>query len=85
VDTKKQEVETTKTFEPLEIMGVFWLAFGIIVLIGTFFVRANPLVPLLHGVVTNIIAGGLLLGAGISCILKGRANKRKKIKNEQSL
>lgn len=85
MDTKKQEIEATKAFEPLEIMGVFWLAFGIIVLIGTFFVRANPLVPLLHGVVANIIAGVLLLGAGIACFLKGRANKRKKIKNDLSL
>jgi predicted metal-binding membrane protein len=81
VDTEKQEVETKKTFEPLEIMGIFWIVFGIIVLIATFFVRANPLVPLLRGVVTNIIAGVLLFGAGIACFLKGRANKLKKLKN----
>ena len=68
-----------KAFEPLEIMGIFWLIFGIIVLVGTFFVNATEQVPLMRGMVTNIIAGTLLLGAGIFSILKGRMNKRKKV------
>jgi hypothetical protein len=67
-------------FEPLEIMGVFWLFFGIVVLLATFFVKGTENVPLMRGIVTNIIAAGLLLAAGIFSILKGRANKRRRRK-----
>lgn len=67
-----------QTFEPLEIMGVFWLFFGIVVLLATFFVKGTENVPLMRGVVTNIIAACLLLAVGIFSILKGRANKRRK-------
>ena len=67
-----------QTFEPLEIMGVFWLFFGIVVLLATFFVKGTENVPLMRGIVTNIIAACLLLAAGIFSILKGRANKRRK-------
>lgn len=65
-----------QTFEPLEIMGVFWLFFGIVVLFATLFVKGTENVPLMRGIVTNIIAAGLLLAAGIFSIVKGRANKR---------
>ncbi len=75
--SNKQTVEPRKKFEPLEIMGVFWLVFGVIVLTSTFFVKATPQVPLIRGVVTNIIAGLLLLAAGVFSILKGRSNKRR--------
>ena len=67
-----------QTFEPLEIMGVFWLFFGIVVLLATFFVKGTENVPLMRGIVTNIIAAGLLLAAGIFSILKGRSNKRRR-------
>lgn len=67
-----------QTFEPLEIMGVFWLFFGIVVLLATFFVKGTENVPLLRGIVTNIIAAGLLLAAGVFSILKGRSNKRRR-------
>jgi len=77
MSSNKHIPEQKKKFEPLEIMGVFWLAFGVIVLVSTFFVRGTPRVPLIRGVVTNIIAGMLLLGAGIFSILKGKANKRR--------
>ncbi len=66
-----------KTFEPFLILGVFWSAFGLVVLVATFFVRETPQVPLMRGVVTNLIAGSLLLGVGLACVLKGRANRRK--------
>ena len=69
----RQTVNRKQAFEPLEIMGVFWLIFGIVVLIATFFVKATPRVPLIRGVVTNIIAGLLLFGAGLLSILKARA------------
>jgi uncharacterized membrane protein len=67
-----------KTFEPLLIVGVFWSIFGVVVLFATMFVRETPQVPLLRGVVTNLIAGSLLLGVGLLSIFKGRANQRRK-------
>lgn len=74
----RQNAETKKAFEPLQIMGTFWAAFGVVVLVASFFVKATPQVPLVRGVATNIIAGTLLLGAGIFCIVKGRAKKGEK-------
>jgi predicted metal-binding membrane protein len=72
-----QQREAKKEFEPLEIMGVFWIFFGIVVLLATIFVKGTENVPLIRGVVTNIIAGLLLLIAGVFSFLKGRANKRR--------
>ena len=80
---EEQTVESGMKFEPLAIMGMFWLFFGIIVLAATFFVRATPRVPLVRGVVTNIIAGLLLVGAGIFSLVKARINKRKKEERER--
>jgi len=76
-DKQTLELEPAKKFEPLEIMGIFWLVFGIVVLVSTFFVKATPQVPLVRGIVTNMIAGLLLLGAGIFSIVKAKVNKRK--------
>jgi hypothetical protein len=70
-------MEAKKTFEPFMILGIFWSLFGLVVLVATFFVRETAMVPAVRGVVTNLIAGVLLLGVGIACILKGRANIRK--------
>ncbi len=70
--------EQKQTFEPLEIMGFFWLFFGFVVLLATVFVRGTENVPLLRGIVTNILAAVLLLAAGLFSILKGRANKRRR-------
>lgn len=67
-----------KDFEPLQIMGIFWFLFGLIVLFASFFVKDTADVPLLRGIITNITAGILLLGAGIFSILKGKHNKRRK-------
>jgi hypothetical protein len=75
--SNEQKGGTKRVFEPLEIMGIFWLVFGIVVLLASFFVEATPRVPEVRGVVTNIIAGLLLFGAGTASILKGRANKKK--------
>lgn len=74
--TNDRQSGQKQTFEPLEIMGVFWLFFGIVVLLATFFVKGTENVPLMRGIVTNIIAAALLLAAGIFSILKGRASKR---------
>ena len=67
-----------QTFEPLKIVGVFWSLFGVVILFATFFVRETPQVPAARGIVTNLIAGALLLGVGIASILRGRANSRKR-------
>jgi hypothetical protein len=76
--TNDERPEQKQTFEPLEIMGVFWLFFGAVVLLATFFVRGTENVPLVRGIVTNILASALLLAAGIFSILKGKSNKRRK-------
>jgi hypothetical protein len=73
-----KQSESKQVFEPLEIMGVFWFFFGIVVLLGTFFIKSTDNVPLVRGIVTNIIASSLLLAAGIFSILKGRSNKRRR-------
>lgn len=76
----EQQPEQKKEFEPLEIMGFFWLFFGIVVLLATFFVEGTEHVPLARGIFTNILAAFLLLAAGIISLLKGKANKRRKRK-----
>lgn len=67
-----------RAFEPLQILGVFWTLFGIVVLFATFFVRATPQVPAVRGIVTNLIAGSLLLAVGLFSYFKGKANQRRK-------
>ena len=67
-----------KEFDPLKIMGIFWLAFGVIVLVATLFVKATPQVPAMRGVITNIIAGVLLVGTGFFSLRKAGANRRRK-------
>ncbi len=74
-----QNTEPAQEFEPLQMMGIFWLVFGIIVLAASFFVEATPQVPLVRGVVTNVIAGLLLLAAGGFCFVKARIKKKEKI------
>ena len=78
MSSKDRQSGSKQVFEPLEIMGMFWLFFGIVVLLATFFVKGTENVPLIRGVVTNLIAAALLLAAGIFSILKGRANKRRR-------
>ena len=76
MEISEQKSEPKKEFEPLQIMGFFWVFLGAVVLVSTFFVRATPNVPLIRGAVTNVIAALLLLAAGIFSILRGRAKKR---------
>jgi predicted metal-binding membrane protein len=80
MSSNDKQLGSKEIFEPLEIMGVFWLFFGLVVLLATFFVKGTENVPLMRGIVTNIIAAALLLAAGIFSILKGRANKRRRKK-----
>jgi hypothetical protein len=62
-------------FQPLELMGYFWLVFGVVVLIATFFVKETAFVPHVRGVFINIIAGSLLFFTGLFSIIKGRKNR----------
>ena len=78
MEGEKDSSSTKKIFEPLEIVGVFWALFGVVILVATLFVRETPQVPLMRGVVTNLIAGLLLLGVGVFSIIRGRANKRRR-------
>ncbi len=62
-------------------MGIFWLVFGSIIVVATFFVRATPQVPLARGVATNLVAGFLLLAAGGFSIIRGRRGREKGERN----
>lgn len=73
--TKSQR--STKAFEPLEVMGYFWFVLGVVVLVGSFFIKETEHVPQIRGVVTNVVAGSILFVIGLFSILRGRANKRK--------
>lgn len=77
MNSDQQNTEPEKKFEPLQIMGIFWLVFGIIVLASSFFVEATPRVPLVRGLVTNVIAGLLLVGAGVFCMVRARINRKR--------
>ena len=73
---RKQNDETVREFQPLEIMGLFWIFFGSVVLVATFFVQATERVPVLHGRITNLIAGGILLAAGLMAFFRGRRRRK---------
>ena len=73
--SENKKANTKISFQPLELMGYFWLAFGIVVLFASFFVKETPRVPYLRGVMTNICAGLFLFISGVFSILKGRRNK----------
>lgn len=72
--TAKSE-SNRKTYQPLQVMGYFWLVLGAVVLIGSFFIKETPYVPQMHGVVTNIIAGSILVFIGLMSVLCGREKK----------
>ena len=55
-----------KMLSPLQIMGIFWITFGLVVMITAY----AP--PTLIGKITDLIAGGVLLIIGIISVLKGK-------------
>ena len=75
---QKQQV-----FDPLNIMGIFWSIFGVIVLIATAFIQESKLTPILPGIVVNILAGSTLLAAGIICLWKAKS-RRDKVRKEMN-
>lgn len=74
----REASDAKQSFQPLEIMGIFWSVFGVVVLLATFFVQGTPRVPAMRGIVTNLLAGSLLLAVGGFSIARGRANRKRK-------
>ncbi len=64
--------ETKKWFNPQAVIGTFWTAFGAIVLLASFFVTDSEYVPQTRGVLSNAIAGMLLLGTGLLLLIRGQ-------------
>ena len=81
MDNSESMESKAKSFQPLSVMGIFWMAFGVIVLFSSFFVRETARVPLIRGLLTNMIAGILLVAAGLFSWIRARrltgAGKRK--------
>jgi len=76
MDSTKSKTDI-KQFEPLTVMGIFWMTFGGIVLVATFFISDNSHVPLVMLRITNIVAGAIILIAGITCLFKARTKRKK--------
>lgn len=68
----ERSTESTLESQSLQLMGIFLGVFGIIMIISMIFPKN------LEGVITNLIAGLILLGFGIGAFLKGRSRKVKK-------
>jgi uncharacterized membrane protein YczE len=66
----KKPQETKKQLEILEIIGIFWIFLGIMVLIAVYFPSTWI------GKITDLIAGLILLGIGIFAFLKGRSRRK---------
>ncbi|MCP2520543.1 hypothetical protein NLD30_08880 [SCandidatus Aminicenantes bacterium Aminicenantia_JdfR_composite] len=63
--------EDKQKLEVLEVIGLFWIFLGALVLFAVIF----P--PTLVGKITNLISGSILLIVGIFAFVKGRANRKK--------
>lgn len=63
---KKPGPEKEKGLNPLEVIGIFWMALGAIMVIAVY----AP--PTLIGKLTNLGAGIILLAIGLIALLKGR-------------
>ena len=75
-----------KEFNALRLMGLFWTAFGVIVLAAIFFVNVPPALEgrmsLAAARGVNAIAGGLLILAGVLCLVGGQRGRREKHSSE---
>ncbi len=72
--------EEKNKFQPFEVMGYFWAVLGVVVLLAAFTIKGSELVPASHGIVTNIIAGTILLVIGVLSLLRGRADRKRSSK-----
>ena len=71
-------MEKKGSFDVLRLMGMFWMFFGGIVLVATFFVKGNEYVPAIRGQMANLIGGALLFIVGLLVFLKGVSVEKKK-------
>ncbi|NLP12591.1 hypothetical protein GX408_19490 [bacterium] len=78
METQTTPSQTEKRFDPLNVIGFFWLLFGGVVFVSTFFVRGTSRVPLMHSVLINLLAAFLLIAAGGVCLWKAKRNRRTK-------
>ena len=58
--------KSLKNIQPLEVMGYFWFLLGVVVLIGTPFIKGSETLPQIRGVVTNLVAAAILLIIGLA-------------------
>jgi hypothetical protein len=72
VSEHQSDDETKTWFNPQAVIGTFWTAFGAIVLLASFFVTDSEYVPQTRGILSNAIAGLLLLGTGLLLLIRGR-------------
>ena len=66
---KNTRPKSEKGLSPLEVMGVFWAALGIIMVVAVY----AP--PTWIGKLTNLAAGIILLAIGLLALLKGRSKR----------
>ena len=69
--------KTEKGLGPLEVMGAFWIALGIIMVVAVY----AP--PTWIGKITNLTAGIILLAIGLIAFLKGRSSRISRETNEK--
>ena len=64
-----------KEFQPLNIIGIFWLFFGVLVLFSTFFIKGTAYIPLNIAIITNILVGLTLFTVGFISLYKAKKKK----------
>lgn len=69
--------EKQEQFEPLQAIGLFWIFFGILILIAVLFTETGI------GKITNLICGGILLLVGLACFFRGKAKKNRRLENNE--
>lgn len=69
----EEKTNKREEFEPLQAIGIFWIVFGVLVLIGIFYSRTGI------GKIANGICGGVLLAVGLFSFFKGLINKKRRL------
>ncbi len=72
METADEDLKSNKGFNPLQMIGFFWLFFGGVTLAATFFIEATPRVPLSHGIVINVAAATVLIITGGLCVWRAK-------------
>ncbi|MBA7623811.1 hypothetical protein ES703_31210 [subsurface metagenome] len=71
----EKKIHKKQEFEPLQAIGIFWIVFGVLVLIGIFYSQSGI------GKIANGICGGILLVVGLFSFFKGVINKKRRLDN----